>query len=362
MSDKKDLMKVLFIVPYPREGPSNRYRVEQYLPYLKNAGISYTLRPFVGPQYYRILYKKGKRMLKTLYFLQSAFNRIIDIFRGLKHDVIFIHIEAFPFGPPFIEWFFFKIKKPIIFDFEDAIYLNRKGARNFFKIPGKFFKIVKMSRHIIVCNNYLKEFLLPYNPNITVIPTSIDIDRFMPKADKAMDNRKKPVIGWVGSHSTLPLLLELEDIFKRLSRSHSFTLKIIGGGRDISIDGVDIINEDWSLNREIENFQGIDIGVYPLPDNEWAKAKTPFKTVQYMSVGIPVVASNVAGNKDIIQDGQNSFLCSNDKEWVNKLSLLIEDTGLRKRLGEAGRRTVEERFSLAVNMPKFLKVIASNSA
>lgn len=350
-------MRVLFLVPYPTEGPSNRYRVEQFLPYLTDAHIDFTLRPFMSSEFYRIFYKKGKILLKIIYFVQSVFNRFFDIFRALRHDVIFIHIEAFPLGPPLIEWIIFKMKKPIIFDFEDAIYLPRKGISNFFKNPSKFFKIIAMSRHVIVCNNYMKVFLAPYNKNITVIPTSVDIDRFRPKDYKVL-NKDRIIVGWIGSYTTLPFLLLLKDIFKEVSAQHKFTLKIVGGGSKVEMDGVDIINEEWSLDKEVENFQSIDIGVYPMLNDEWAKAKTPFKTIQYMSADIPVVASNVAGNKDIIQDGQNGFLCSNDKEWVDKLSLLIKDESLRRRLGGAGRKTVEERFSLTINTPKFLGIFA----
>lgn len=353
-------MRVLFLVPYPTEGPSNRYRIEQYLPYLTAANIDFTLRPFMSSNFYSIFYKKGKWLLKTIYFFQSVFNRFLDIFRALKHDIVFIHIEAFPLGPPLIEWFFFKMKKPIIFDFEDAIYLPRKGISNFFKNPSKFFKIVKMSKHVIVCNNYMKEFLAPYNKNITVIPTSIDINRFKPQACKVF-NKEKVIIGWIGSHTTLPFLLALEDIFKKISLQHRFILKIVGGGRKISIDGVDVINEKWSLCKEVENFQSIDIGVYPMFNDEWAKAKTPFKTIQYMSVGVPCVVSDVGANRDIIKNGVNGFLANSDEEWVKELSNLIEDEALRKKIGLNGRKTVEEKFSVKISVPKYLEIIKKAS-
>ncbi|MDO8603576.1 MAG: glycosyltransferase family 4 protein [Candidatus Omnitrophota bacterium] len=349
-------MRVLFLVPYPTEGPSNRYRVEQYLPYLTAANIDFTLRPFMSSKFYSIFYKKGKWLLKTIYFFQSSFNRFLDIFRALRHDVVFIHIEAFPLGPPFIEWFFFKLKKPIIFDFEDAIYLPRKGISNFFKNPSKFFKIVTMSRHVIVCNNYMKVFLEPYNKNITVIPTSIDIDKFMPRASGA-GNKDVVTIGWIGSHTTLPFLLALKDVFKKIYVRHKFTLKIVGGGTKVTIDGINVMNEEWSLDKEVENFQSIDIGVYPILNDEWAKAKTPFKTIQYMSVGVPCVVSDVGANRDIIKDGVNGYLVRREEEWIDKISKLMEDSNLRKNIGLEGRKTVEDKFSLKVNSSNFLEII-----
>jgi len=310
--------------------------------------------------YYRIRYKKGKTLLKIIYFLKSSFNRLIDIFRVFAYDVVFIHIEVFPFGPPFIEWLFFRIKKPIIFDFEDAIYLPRKNpVSNFFKNPGKFFKIVRMSEHILVCNDYLKDFLSRYNPRVTTIPTPIDIEKFQPLAVQRNREREDVIIGWIGTHTTLPCLLMLKDLFKRLAQKYKITVKIVGAGEDVKIDGVEVINEEWTLYGEIESFKSIDIGVYPLPDNEWSKAKTPFKTIQYMSVGVPCVVSAVGENISIVKDGVNGFLVRTETEWIEKISRLIEDSDLRREIGLNGRRTVEERYSLNVNAPKFLDILES---
>jgi len=350
-------MKILFLVPYPTEGPSNRYRVEQYLPYLKEAGIDYTLRPFMSPYFYGIFYKKGKALQKILLFLQSAFKRVLDVARVFKYDVIFIHIEAFPLGPPFIEWIFYKMKKPVIFDFEDAIYLRRKGFDNFFKNPSKFFKIIRMSERVIVCNSYLRNFLSEYNKKIFLLPTSIDTKKFQPAFKDGNDIKKEVIIGWIGSHTTLPFLLNLSGVFKKIAQKHSFTLKIVGAGKPVNIDGVKIINEQWSLDREIDSFNSLDIGVYPLPDNEWSKAKTPFKTIQYMSVGLAVVASPVGGNLDIITDGVNGFLAKTEEEWVVKISMLIENPKLRMQAGAEGRKTVEERFSVRGNAPKYVDIL-----
>jgi len=350
-------MKVLFIVPYPTEGPSNRYRVEQYLPFLKEHGIHYCLRPFITSEFYKILYSKGNKIKKTTYFLSSCIKRLSDIIRIINYDIIFIHIEAFPFGPPLLEWIFYMIKKPIVFDFEDAIYLSSSDGRNRFKwlkFPQKFYSNIKMSSHIIVCNNYLKEKFYNYNSNITIIPTSINTDKFSVRNGKDLNNEL--IIGWIGSHTTLPCLNQIIPALQELSKKYKFTLKIVGGGRDFEVSGVKVVNEKWTLEKDVENYQSLDIGVYPLPDNEWAKAKTPFKTIQYMSVGVPTVASNVGRNREIIQDGINGFLASTEEEWIEKLSLLIENSELRRRLGMAGRKTVEERYSVKVNAPKYLEI------
>jgi len=351
-------MKVLFIVPYPTEGPSNRYRVEQYLPFLEQHGIHYCLRPFIDSRFYRILYSPGNNFKKGIYFLASCIRRLSDIFKAIKYDIIFVHIEAFPFGSPLFELIFRAMGKPIVFDFEDAIYLASTDKRNILKwlrSPGKFYLNLRLSAHVMVCNNYLREKLLSYNPDITVIPTAINTDKFKLKADKPQ--KGDILIGWIGSHTTLPCLKQIIPVLQKLSKKYKFTLKVVGGGSDLEIQGIKVINEKWALEKDVENFQSLDIGVYPLPDNEWSMAKTPFKTIQYMSVGVPTVASRVGGNKEIIEDGVNGFVASSEEEWIEKLSLMIEKPELRRRLGAAGRKTVEERYSLAVNAPKFLEVL-----
>lgn len=351
-------MKVLFIVPYPTEGPSNRYRVEQFLPFLKERGIRYRLRPFISSGFYRIIYLKANTLRKIIYFVYSSIKRLLDIIRAINYDVIFVHIEAYPLGPPLFELLCFVVRKPIVFDFEDAIYLPAPSKSNlirWLKNPGKFYTNLRLSSQVIVCNKHLKEKFIRYNHNIMVIPTSIDTDKFKLK-DIRMASENL-VLGWIGSHSTLPCLKQIFPVLQKLSQKYRFSLKIVGGGTDVNIPGINVINEKWTLGKDVENFQSLDIGLYPLPDNEWAMAKTPFKTIQYMAVGVVTVASCVGGNKEIIQDGVNGFLASNENEWIDKLSMLIENPELRRNIGIAGRKTVEEKYSLKVNAPKFLQVL-----
>ncbi|MFA4991914.1 MAG: glycosyltransferase, partial [Candidatus Omnitrophota bacterium] len=125
----------------------------------------------------------------------------------------------------------------------------------------------------------------------------------------------------------------------------------------MKIPGADVINKPWELSNEVDDFRSIDIGVYPLPDNEWTRGKTGFKTIQYMSVGIPCVVSNTGANKNIVRDGINGYLADTEDEWIDRISLLIENAGLRKKIGDAGRKTVEESFSVKANVPEYMRII-----
>lgn len=351
-------MKVLFWTPYPTEGASNRYRVEQYLPGLKLAGIKYNLRPFWNSAAYNLLYKKGHYFKKAYYFILGTLSRIWDTLFIFKYDIVFIHREAYPVGGAFFETILSFFKIPLIFDFDDAIFLPASSlANNFierFKRPNKIAPIIKKSRYVIVGNSYLSDFALRYNRSVSIISTSIDTDKYYPDEKGHND---KVVIGWTGSITTIDFLNMLKNTFIRLSKRFSYIeFKTVGG--NFSIDGLtNIISRLWSLKEEIEDLKTFDIGIMPMPENEWTKGKCGFKAILYMSLGIPCVCSPVGITKEIVSDGINSFLANTEEEWMEKLSLLIENPSLRKKMGLAGRKTIEERFSLKVNMPKFLELL-----
>lgn len=351
-------MRVLFWVPYPTEGASNRYRVEQYLPHLKKAGINYTLHSFWNRSAFDILYKIGRRFAKSYYFILGAISRLSDLVRIFQFDIVFIHREAYPVGGAFFETILAMLRKPFIFDFDDAIFLPASSGTNYFiekyKKPDRVANIIKMSRHVIAGNHYLADFALRYNRSVTVIPTPIDTEIYYPDEKKHSD---EIVIGWIGSVTTLNFLNIMRNVFIKLSkRFPDIKLKIVGG--DFSINGLsNVISKPWSAKEEIKDLMTFDIGIMPMPDNEWTKGKCGFKAILYMSMGIACVCSPVGVNKEIIIDGVNGFLAHTEEEWFEKLILLITDSNLRKKLGMAGRKTVEQRYSLFVNAPRYLEVL-----
>jgi glycosyltransferase involved in cell wall biosynthesis len=159
------------------------------------------------------------------------------------------------------------------------------------------------------------------------------------------------VVGWIGSPTTTPYLASLGDVLREAGRRRPFLMRVSGSSEDFTLPGVNVRHEPWTLAREVELFNTCDIGVYPLTDDEWSRGKCGFKAIQFMACGVPVVASPVGVNKDIIEDGVNGFLASSQAEWVDKLERLIADPALRARLGAAGRKTIEQRYSLTVQGP-----------
>jgi len=354
----KSKMRILFWVPYPKEGQSNRFRVEQYLPYLDAEGIGYSLRPFVSSEFYRILYQPGRFLSKVYFFIKSSLRRIIDLFSISKYDLIFVHREAFPFGPPFFEILSSRLfNKPLIYDFDDAIFLEERSEANraisFLKNPGKIARIISFSERVIVGNDYLKEYAQRFNKNITVIPT-VDKEKY-----KQLNSSKKDriVVGWIGSHSTAEYLLELKDVFQKLKKENpDIVIRLIGAEKyreQLPLTEC----RAWKLEDEIIELSSFDIGLMPMPDNPWTRGKCAFKLLLYMSMGIPAVCSPVEMNKEIIKDGENGFLASSPEEWLEKIQFLINSLDLRRKIGFEGRKTAEKKYDLRLWAPVFIEVL-----
>jgi glycosyltransferase involved in cell wall biosynthesis len=351
-------MKILFWVPYPTDGASNRYRVEQYLPYLKKNSIKYYLHPFWTSYAYKILYKNGEYSKKLIFFILGTLYRIFDLITISRYDIIFIHREAYPIGGVLFEKILSVLKKPIIFDFDDAIFLASSSPPNSFigrfKKPEKVASTIKMCKHVIAGNRYLSDFALRYNASVSIIPTPVDTNKFCP-SEKQQSNGI--VVGWMGTVTTQEFLEIVKNAFIRLSKKNScIKFKVVGG--DFFVYGLsNLTSKPWSLKDEIEDLRSFDVGIMPMPDNVWTKGKCGFKALLYMSMGIPCVCSPVGVNKEIIVDGVNGFFANSEDEWVEKISRLIEEPDLRYKIGLAGIKTVEEKYSVSVNAPKYLEII-----
>lgn len=352
-------MRVLFLIPHPLEGASSRYRVIQYISHLQANGVECVVSSFLSKNFYRIAYQRGHWLKKGTYFFFSSLRRLRDVLCCGRYDLVFIHLEAFPIGPPIIEWLLARCKIPIVFDLDDALFLPRTTSVNpiveFFRMPKKIETILKLSRQVITCNDHLKEYVKKFNPNVSMIPTCVDTDHFVPRKQNL--NRDKPLVGWIGSHSTAPYLEMLKPVLAQLAKKYAFTFKIVGSAMPFHVQGVEVIQENWTIEKEVAYFQELDIGVYPLPDEPWVLGKTGFKTIQYMSVGVPCIVSNIGRNREIICDGINGFMAASENDWIEKLGHLLRDSSLRLQLGLEGRKTVEKRFATAVYVSEYVDIL-----
>ena len=354
--------KVLYIAPHRRNrSPSQRFRFEQYMDYLKEHGFDYHFSYLISESDDRIFYQPGNFINKARIFIKSAYKRWKDVIdENIRHyDIVFIQREAFMTGSSFFERRFKKSKAKIIFDFDDAIWHMdvSQGNRRFswLKNPGKTVSIIALSDLVFAGNNYLADFARQFNENVVVIPTTLDTAYHTP-VYKQGENKNSVCIGWTGSHTTIKHFELAVPVLKTLKEKYGDKIhfKVIGDGsyrnKELDLSGI-----GWNLENEIKELHEIDIGIMPLPDDEWSKGKCGFKALQYMSLEIPPVISPVGVNTEIVSDGANGYLAEGKEEWVEKISLLIDSPQLRKEMGRKARQTVMERYSVESQKENYLK-------
>jgi glycosyltransferase involved in cell wall biosynthesis len=212
---------------------------------------------------------------------------------------------------------------------------------------------------VIAGNRYLADYALQYNDRVVVIPTTIDTEYHQPESGRN-HNPGQVCIGWTGSMTTVrhfreaeSALLRIRDLFGERVR---FKLFGYGGyeNKDLGIKGI-----PWTTETEVEELKDMDIGIMPLPDDEWSKGKCGFKALQYMAMEIPPVVSPVGVNTEIIEDGVNGYLASTEDEWVSRISHLIENAEHRKEIGERARQTIIDRYSVISQQPVYLELMKS---
>ena len=356
-------MRALFFASYPHSCASTRFRATQYFPYLHREGIECHLSPFLPERVFRKFYSGKGIVRKGLQLSLLSFKRVFDALRAGRYDVVVVQREAMLMGPAITEWLTAHIARvPVVFDFDDAIWMQQPGSTwgawsAHLKFPGKTAQIIRMADHVIGCNSYTRDYALQFRrpEDVTVIPTVVDAQQFKPDTDYAA--KKELTVGWIGTHSTAKYLEEIAEPLRACAREFPFTLKLVGAGRDLNFDGVQVHNKTWKLNEEVADYQSLDIGLYPVKDDAWGKGKTGFKPVVYMACGVPCICAPVGGVTEFLQHNQNGLLASTPAEWQAALSSLLRDRDLRERLGRAGRHTVESEYSLQVQAPRLAQVL-----
>jgi glycosyltransferase involved in cell wall biosynthesis len=355
-------VRALALSPVPYEGAGCRYRIAQYIPHLANEGIDLAVAPFFDREFFELVYRPGHTARKAMLFLRQAAGRLRTVLQHGRYDLVVIYREALPVGPPVIESLLAGARMPLVYDFDDAVFLPNTSEANRWiaalKRPGKTGVIIRRCDQVIAGNEYLASYARRFNPSVHVIPTAIDVDLFVPRAAMRKPDAR-PILGWIGTPTTASYLAPLGPVLRELAVARRFEFHVAGSTNAVSFEGVDVMNVPWSLDREVDLFNRCDIGVYPLPDDEWALGKCGFKAIQFMSCGVPVVASPVGVNREIVQDGVNGFLAATPDEWRQKLAALMDDADLRQRIGSAGRRTIQERYSLRVTAPRVASVLGA---
>ena len=347
--------------PYPKGiAPSQRFRIEQYIPFLKEK-FEVRVYPFWSDKAWNILYKKGNVGNKLWYLLTAFGRRKLALLKAIKADYVYIHREAAPVGWPGFEWFLCKVMgKKLIYDFDDAIWLPNQSEANrtlvkHAKSHGKVASICKWSYKVSVCNEFLVDYAKQYQSNVVQIPTTIDTENLHNPALYTKQKRDLPIIGWTGSHSTLNQLDSIWDALEELYNLIPFEFYLIS---DLFPENLPpfVKCKPWNKSTEIEDLMQFDIGIMPLYNSDWEKGKCAFKLLQYLALEIPAVASDVGLNSKIISNAENGYLLhKNDTtSWLSALSAILKDEDLRTTMGKNGRQKVQKYYSVDANKEKMM--------
>jgi len=324
-------MKVLFLIQGFSVAAS-RYRVLQYIPYLEAKGVEVTVSLY-------------PRTLKENF---RFFNNLS------QYDIVFLQRKRF--NQPRLGWLRKRAKR-IVYDFDDSVMYRNSKAKDPISSTRRrrFVQMIKKSDFIIAGNEFLKREVLPFNPNVEVIPTTIDQERYHLKTYPVQQERV--TLGWIGDHGSIHYLEKMRPIFEKIGQKYSHVgLKIVCN-TFFSCEQMKVVKKNWNSEEEVADLQGFDIGLMPLVDDPWSWGKCGLKIIQYQGVGVPVVCTPVGINKDLVEDGVNGFYAMNPEEWEKKLSLLIEDSELRKKMGEEGRKRVLESYTYQACAPRLFSIL-----
>lgn len=347
-------MKILVLTRYSKLGASSRFRFYQYFPYLESKECELTVKPLLQDNYIKYLYEKTS--VPYIEIINSYFNRAAVLLQKKKYDLIWLQQETFPWFPSWFERILVRSNIPIVVDYDDAFFhrYDMNNSRFVRLVLGKKIDSVMNYANVVVAgNNYLAERASKSGcKDVRILPTVVDINKY-PVVEQS--EKECFTIGWIGSPHTAKYLELIKDPLKDISLANNVKIVLIGAGQ-FSLNDINIERIDWKENSESEEIQKFDVGIMPLLDSPWERGKCGFKLIQYMASQKPVIASPVGVNKDIVQNNLNGFLANNSEEWVEYFKVFKNDFVLRKKMGLAGRKIVEEKYSLQVTAPELFNI------
>jgi len=350
------MKRVLFLTKYTSQAASTRLRMIQYFPLLESQGITCTLSPLFESDYLKR--KFAGRAGNIGEALHSFPRRILAILQASRWDAVVIQYDLLPYLPEFLELSLRVRRIPYIYDYDDAIFhyydLHRSSIVRFL-LGNKIRNVIKGAHAVLAGSPYLVDYARAVNRNVEWSPTCVDIVRFRPRVWDNSSN-KPFTIGWIGAPSSVHLAAEAIPAIRELARRIPVRLVYVGSG-PVSYDGFHPEIRDWSEATEVEEMLQFDVGIMPMPDEPWMRGKCAFKLIQYMACGLPVVASPVGMNLNVVTAGDNGFLASSPSQWVEALETLASDVDLRRKMGAKGRLRVERDFTSAIGGAKLLNAV-----
>jgi glycosyltransferase involved in cell wall biosynthesis len=348
-------MRILLLTRYGTLGASSRLRAYQYLPYLRSQGFRITVMPLFGDYYQRDLYAGRSRRWTRIAAGYAL--RLLSLGRARQFDLLWIEYELLPWLPALGERLLARRGIPYVVDYDDAIYHRYElhPSRLVRVTLGKKIDVImERAAAVVVGSRYLGDRARAVGAQaVEYLPTVVDLERYRAKRSVGPAPR---TIGWIGSPSTVQYLSLVKPVLAEVCRAHGVRVSVVGA-REAELDGVPSRIKPWSEATEVDDILEFDVGIMPLPDEPWERGKCGYKLIQYMACALPVVASPVGANREIVDHGVNGFLAATAQEWRDALEVLCKEPELGARLGSAGRSKVEAQYCMRVTAPKLAEIL-----
>ena len=351
-------MRILALTRYERLGSSSRVRFYQYFPYLKEQGVETTSAPFFTDEYVRGLYTGKATSFAAI--LRAYVQRVSVLLKSRRYDVLWVEKELFPWLPAWLEALLSNRKIPYVVDYDDAVYhrYDMHPSSLIRAVLGhKIDQVMRDAALVVVGNEYLAERARQAGAKrVEYLSSVVDVPSYEIKDSSSSTSPVR--IGWIGSPVTAPYLDGIDEAVNRLSREIPVQLILVGTGTINPFPGLQTQLYPWSEKLELTIAKMFDIGIMPLVDGPFERGKCGYKLVQYMAAGLPVVASPVGINSQIVTP-EIGYLASTTQEWLDALRKLGGDTELRFNMGGSGRQRAEKLYNLQRTAPQLLDLLSS---
>jgi glycosyltransferase involved in cell wall biosynthesis len=325
-----------------KDVPSARFRVRQYIPALARLGIDIRERPARFGSY-----PPAARSLRPGWGVLALAERLHAALGSRDADLTLLQREMLSTFAT-VERF---TKAPRILDVDDAIWLLRGGQ--------SAISLARCCDMVICGNGFIADFFRGHAPKVVVLPTPVDTDRYRPAQGV---ERHLGVICWSGTSSGLPFLYGIEPALSAvLAAGPERRLRVVCDAppqfRRIPAAQVDFV--PWSENVEVTAIRDAGLAIMPLDDSPWAQGKCSYKLLTYMACGLPIVATPVGMNRELLSSGTVGLAASTTGDWVDAIEAILNSPAQAAQMGTTGRQVVVRHYSLSTLSPRMAEILCS---
>lgn len=302
-------MKKILFISKGEDSASTRYRALQFFPMLQQSGFSVAHATAAG---------------SVMAYVQA-------LRQAASADLVVVLRKTFPLP---LLWLLRSVSRRLVFDFDDAIFCNTDGSPSRTRMQ-RFSTMAQVCDHILTGNSFLLDNARVFNPEVTLLPTSLVMQHYQVDADKPVNTVD---LVWIGSRSTRKYLIEALPALRLAAvRVPGLRLKIVADF-DLPDAGLPTVAVRWDAGSEARELASSHIGIAPMRDDDWSRGKCALKVLQYMAAGLPVISSACGANAEIVEEGVNGYLVGDDQAWSDRIVELAGSAVLRTKFGAAGRQ------------------------